>query len=139
MEDERDGDGEKTRDSGVDVSESGGTAKGGKVSTLNLPQPEAGGRHHRRNDSTYDGSDYGDDSDMDSPGMPPGLVARIDMVESLARRGTESNGGERDEVFKRVVDGLKDLGGQSGVESSASRCGFLPSYISHLPPPFTDT
>jgi len=89
-----------------------------KSDTLTTP---AGGRGHRRQPSEYDGSDYGGSSDVESPGMPPGLVSRIDMVESLARRGTENNGGERDGVVKRVIEQLKDLGGQSGVESGAAR------------------
>ncbi|EHK99244.1 hypothetical protein M7I_4930 [Glarea lozoyensis 74030] len=45
----------------------------------------------------------------------------MDQVESLARRGTENNGTESDGVVKRVIEGLKDLGGQSGVEGGASR------------------
>ena len=66
---------------------------------------------------------------MDSPGMPPGLVARMDMVESLARSGTENNGTDRDCVVKRVIEGLKDLGGQSGVEGATTRFVPTPSYI----------
>jgi len=53
--------------------------------------------------------------------MPSGLVSRMDLVESLARRGTENSGTDRDSVIKRVVDGLKDLGSQSGVEGGATR------------------
>ena len=111
--------GEPTRDSGVDVESSSPvetTAKSG-----NLTPPAAAGRGHRRMRSEYDGSDYGGDSDLESPGIPHGLVARMDQVESLARRGTENNGTEMDGVVKRVVGGLKDLGGQSGVEGGASR------------------
>lgn len=78
-------------------------------------------RGHQRQRSGYDGSEYGSESDLDSPGMPAGLVAKIDAVESLARRGTESNGGPSDGVFQRVTDGLRDLGSQSSVEASASR------------------
>jgi hypothetical protein len=58
-------------------------------------------------------------------------VAKMDIVESLARRGTEANGSDRDGVVKRVVDGLRDLGSQSGVEGGATRyytCGF-PKYF----------
>lgn len=109
---------ERTRDSGVDVTES--PARHTAPKPLNLTPPQAV-RHHRRKGSEYDGSDYGEDSDMDSPGMPAGLVARIDMVDSLARRGNENNGTEKDGVVKRVVDGLKDLGSQSGVEGGATR------------------
>jgi hypothetical protein len=45
----------------------------------------------------------------------------MDMVESLARRGMENNGTDRDAVVKRVVESLKDLGSQAGVEGGASR------------------
>jgi hypothetical protein len=110
------GDGQ-TRDSGVDVTSS-------PVEELQKPSglsPPTGGRGHRRQTSEYDGSDYGGESDLESSGMPPGLVARLDMVESLARRGMENSGTERDSVVKRVIEGLKDLGGQSGVEGGATR------------------
>ncbi|CAG8961430.1 hypothetical protein HYFRA_00013880 [Hymenoscyphus fraxineus] len=110
---------EPTRDSGVDVGSSPVMAPS-KTSNL-TPPIQMGGKGHRRQASDYDGSDYGGDSDMESDGMPPGLLARMDQVESLARRGTESNGTERDGVVKRVVEELKDLGGQSGVEGNATR------------------
>lgn len=110
-----------TRDSGVDVTSSPVQAAS-KPSNLTPPIVSRG---HRRQPSEYDGSDYGGDSDMDSPGIPPGLQSRMDMVESLARRGTENNGTDRDGVVNRVIEGLKDLGGQSGVEGGATR--FVPS------------
>jgi len=107
-----------TRDSGVDVTSSPVQAPNKPTS---LTPPTTGGRGHKRQPSEYDGSDYGGESDLDSPGMPPGLVSRMDLVESLARRGTENTGTAGDGVVKRVVDGLKDLGGQSGVEGGATR------------------
>jgi len=108
------------RDSGVDVAVSPkAPEQRERHMSLSLPSPVA--RHHRRAPSVYDGSEYGSDSDLDSPGMPPSLVAKIDAVESLARRGTESNGGPTDGVFKRVTDELRDLGSQSGVEGGATR------------------
>ena len=112
-----------TRDSGVDVTSS--PAQGAaKPNSLTPPTITRG---HRRQPSEYDGSDYGGDSDLESPGIPPGLQSRMDMVESLARRGAENNGTDRDGVVNRVIEGLKDLGGQSGVEGGATR--FIP-----LPP-----
>ncbi len=111
---------EGTRDSGVDVASPAGAPEAGRPKSMSLSLPH-NGRAHRRAGSEYDGSEYGSDSDLDSPGMPPSLVAKIDAVESLARRGTESNGGPTDGVFKRVTENLKDLGSQSGVESSATR------------------
>jgi hypothetical protein len=124
-------DGGQTRDSGVDVTSS---PVEGSLKPSGL-FPPTGGKGHRRQPSEYDGSDYGGDSDLESPGIPPGLVSRMDMVESLARRGMENNGTDRDGVVKRVIEGLKDLGGQSGVEGGATRCVF--SFP--LPPTSSDT
>ncbi|KAI1079267.1 hypothetical protein F5B20DRAFT_544233 [Whalleya microplaca] len=108
------------RDSGVDVTSQPDQQGKTKSSSLGVPS-SPNGRGHRRTGSAYDGSEYGSESDLDSPGMPPSLVAKIDAVESLARRGTESNGGPTDGVFKRVTEGLRDLGSQSGVEGSTTR------------------
>ncbi len=127
--------GEGQRDSGVDVAATspkgpddgdggGGDNNGdghGRERNMSLSLPTPNGRGHRRAGSVYDGSEYGSDSDLDSPGMPPSLVAKIDAVESLARRGTENNGGPTDGVFQRVTDELRDLGSQSGVEGGATR------------------
>ncbi|KAI4867769.1 hypothetical protein F4820DRAFT_187218 [Hypoxylon rubiginosum] len=107
------------RDSGVDVASQSNQHGRSKSTSLGIPSPP--GRGHRRTGSAYDGSEYGSESDLDSPGMPPSLVARIDAVESLARRGTESNGGPTDGVFQRLTEGLRDLGSQSGVEGSTTR------------------
>ena len=124
-----DGDGEKEvepqRDSGVDVTSSPVQAP---LRSATLTPPTAAGRGHRRQKSDYDGSDYGGESGLESPGMPPGLVRGMDMVESLARRGTERNGTERDGVVMRVIEGLRDLGGQSGVEGGATRFVGLSMY-----------
>lgn len=105
-----------TRDSGVDVSSS--PVRDDKANGLSPPKETRG---HRRQQSDYDGSDYGGDSDLESPGIPPGLAKRMDTVEGLARRGLENNGTERDGVVKRVIESLKDLGVQSGVEGGATR------------------
>jgi hypothetical protein len=110
--------GETLGESGADATSS--TTQQGHAKSASLTTPSQSKKHQSR-PSDYDGSDYGGGSDLESPGMPPGLVARMDMIESLARRGTESTGGEQDNVVKRVVDGLKDLGGQSGVEGGATR------------------
>ncbi|KAI1313088.1 hypothetical protein F5Y03DRAFT_337968 [Xylaria venustula] len=110
---------EGVRDSGVDVASQVDLPTRTKSSSLSVPSPNA--RGHRRTESAYDGSEYGSESDLDSPGMPPSLVAKMDAVESLARRGTENTGSPVDGVFKRVTDGLRDLGSQSGVEGSTTR------------------
>lgn len=121
------------RDSGVDVASQSGQGQGqgqsqgqsqgqhGRTKSTSLGIPSPPGRGHRRIGSAYDGSEYGSESDLDSPGMPPSLVTKIDAVESLARRGTESNGGPTDGVFQRLTEGLRDLGSQSGVEGSTTR------------------
>ncbi|KAI1371500.1 hypothetical protein F4677DRAFT_308345 [Hypoxylon crocopeplum] len=107
------------RDSGVDVTSQ--SDQQGRTKSISLGVPSPPGRGHRRVGSAYDGSEYGSESDLESPGMPPSLVAKIDAVESLARRGTESNGGPTDGVFQRLTEGLRDLGSQSGVEGSTTR------------------
>lgn len=100
--------------------------------SYSIPQPATTGSlsppklpprpKHKRQDSHYDGSDYGDDSDFeDATGISPSLNARIAVIENLARRGSESNGSDADGVILRVADLLKDLGSQSGVENGASR------------------
>ncbi|KAH8815906.1 hypothetical protein F5884DRAFT_200523 [Xylogone sp. PMI_703] len=105
-----------TRDSGVDIS----TSPAEHPQNSNLTAPTST-KAHRRQGSEYDGSEYGDESDLDTQGLPPALLTRMDMVESLARRGTENSGTDRDTVVKRVIEGLKDLGAQSGVEGGATR------------------
>ncbi|KAK3680698.1 hypothetical protein B0T22DRAFT_502683 [Podospora appendiculata] len=124
-------DGIPIRDSGVDVESPNGlaAAPGGRAS-LSLPSPN--GRGHRRAPSEYDGSEYGSDSDLDSPGMPLKLVEKMDEVESLARRGTENNGSSTDGTFQRVTDGLRDLSSQSGVEGGASSS--MASHSQFYPP-----
>ncbi|KAI1469983.1 uncharacterized protein F4812DRAFT_308957 [Daldinia caldariorum] len=107
------------RDSGVDVESQPDHREKTRNTSLGIPSPP--GRGHRRTGSAYDGSEYGSESDLESPGMPPSLVARMDAVESLARRGTENNGSPSDGVFRRLTDGLRDLGSQSGVEGSTTR------------------
>lgn len=105
------------RDSGVVLESS--PAAGEKMT---LSPTRAGGGKHRRKQSRYDGSDYGDDSDLEaSDGISAGLEARMAAVESLARRGMEENGSPADQVVQRVTDQLRDLGSQAGVESGATR------------------
>ncbi|KAK0719848.1 hypothetical protein B0H67DRAFT_552131 [Lasiosphaeris hirsuta] len=121
------------RDSGVDVETPPGGLIAGRTGRASLSLPSPGPRGHRRAPSEYDGSEYGSESDLDSPGMPPKLVEKIDEVESLARRGTENS--PSDGAFKRVTDGLRDLGSQSGVEGGASRLitahSALTTHLSH--------
>lgn len=90
--------------------------------SLSPPKQPIRSRNHRRQNSQYDGSDYGDESDLESTfGISPGLEARMAAIESLARRGTEANGSDTDDVVQRVVNYLQDLGSQSNIENNASR------------------
>ncbi len=111
---------EGSRDSGVDVDGTG-ASDGEKTRDTNLSVPSPPRRGHQRKGSEYDGSEYGSESDLDAAGFNATLIARIDAVESLVRRGTESYGGPEDDVFKRVTESLRDLGSQSSVEGNASR------------------
>ncbi|KAI9877401.1 MAG: hypothetical protein M1830_004022 [Pleopsidium flavum] len=77
---------------------------------------------NRRKPFLYDGSEHGDTTDLEEDsGASPALEARIAIIEELARQGMEENEGQTDGVIGRVIDGLKDLGGQSGVENGATR------------------
>lgn len=85
-------------------------------------------RQHRRQESHYDGSDYGNESDLDETAdIPPALENQMADIESLARRGVENNGSENDHVIQRTVEALRDLGAQSGIENSAMRLVFTMS------------
>ncbi|GAB1204113.1 hypothetical protein APSETT445_002762 [Aspergillus pseudonomiae] len=90
--------------------------------SLQPPKPKTrnGGHRHRRTESQYDGSDYGPDSDLEEAAdISPSLEMQMAEVESLARRGLENNGSESDHAIARVVEALRDLGGQSGIENNA--------------------
>ncbi|KAL4881343.1 hypothetical protein BJY04DRAFT_63809 [Aspergillus karnatakaensis] len=106
--------------------------------SLQPPRPKQrnGTNRHRRHESQYDGSDYGNDSDFEEvPDMSPGLENQIAEIESLARRGLENNGSENDHVIERAVTALQDLGVQSGIENSAMRLitahSSITSYLTH--------
>ena len=93
-----------------------------KERSLSPPKKSMRSKRHQRQNSQYDGSDYGDESDLECvDGISPSLEARMAAIEALARRGTECNGSDHDDVVCRLVEGLKDLGSQSHIENSASR------------------
>lgn len=125
--------GAEDEDGGDDASQSDGTpsatqqlplTKVGSEERVSRTEAEllsAGQQGHKRNVSVYDGSEYGSESDLETPGMPLSLLSKIDAINSLARRGTEDYGGPNENAFYRLTDGLRDLGSQSGVEGGASR------------------
>jgi hypothetical protein len=118
------------RDSGVAMQSSSPESK----ATLS-PQAAVrqNGRRHQRQRSLYDGSDYGDDSDLEAnEGISAGLEKQMAVVESLVRRGLEENGSPSDQVVKRVVDRLRDLGSQSTIETGATRYACRPYLDTHL-------
>lgn len=105
------------RDSGVSVSGSPRKENGKTPKKSGLSPP----RRRRRSGSEYEGSDYGTCSDADESGLPPALIERMDNIESLARRGSEANSSAASNVVPRVIDGLKAIGGQTGIEMGATR------------------
>lgn len=112
------------RDSGV-AMESSPDAK----ATLSPSAAKQGGRRHQRQRSLYDGSDYGGDSDLEENwGVSVGLERQMAAVEGLVRRGLEENGSAADQVVQRVVERLRDLGSQTGIESGATRYASLSSF-----------
>ena len=93
-----------------------------KERSLSPPKKSTRFKHHQRQNSQYDGSDYGDESDLECvDGISPAFEARMAAIEAMARRGTECNGSDHDDVVYRLVERLKDLGSQSHIETSASR------------------
>lgn len=78
-------------------------------------------RNHQRKTSDYDGSDYGSSSDLDDTGLSPSIIARLDAVDELARRGAHDIGLPDNDIFTRVTGELRDLASQSSVESSTAR------------------
>jgi hypothetical protein len=120
------------RDSGVAMV--GSSPEPGSKTTLSPQTAKQNGRRHQRTRSLYDGSDYGDESDLEvNEGISAGLESRMAAVESLARRGLEQNGSPSDQVVQRVVERLKDLGSQTGIENGATR------YVATSPATFTST
>ncbi|EEP81812.1 predicted protein [Uncinocarpus reesii 1704] len=87
---------------------------------------------HRRHESLYDGSDYGNDSDLEDAGdIPPGLEARMSGIDDLVRWSK----GDGNEVIDQFISLLRELGGQSGIENSTTRLitahNSLVSHLSH--------
>lgn len=117
---------EKTRDSGIDVSSSPTASQKQSMLEpgLNLSprQMQTQESRQRKQRLQYDGSDYGDDSDLEeAPSISRSLEAEMASIEGLARRGLEANGSAEDTIIERVVDSLRDLGSQSAVENGATR------------------
>jgi hypothetical protein len=124
---------EHERDSGIDVASSPphvGPQQSTSAGSTKLLSPtstasETARRRRGTGNASYDGSEYGSESDLEQTELVSAtLEARLSVVEALARRGMEENGSEGDRVVSRVTESLKDLGGQSGIESGATRYEF---------------
>lgn len=112
---------ESTYEGGLRDSQDGSESDRDQLHPLKQ-KTKANSQRHRRQESKYDGSDYGNDSDFEDPGdIPPGLEARMAGIESLVRWSAGEVSSSSDELVNRVIDNLRDLGGQTGIENSASR------------------
>jgi len=111
------------RDSGVaDVQSSPSQPQNGFLSPSHSPSKSTRNGGRQQHQSLYDGSDYGEESDLESGDLiGDGLEARMAAIEALARRGSESNGSQMDDVIGRVTESLRDLGAQTGIEGGATR------------------
>lgn len=108
---------ERERDSGIDVTSSPALKE--NLEVLDLATRNDKG--HRRKGSGYAGSEYGTESDFeDAQLVSASLEARLAAVESLARRGTGDISGIENTIG-RATHQLQDLGGQSVIETGASR------------------
>lgn len=109
----------------IDVSKSGVSYDGGNdLRSLSPPKQTTRTRSRRKTSTTsdYDGSDYGDSADLESvAGISASLEHRLAAIESLARRGLESNGSGADGLIDRVTENLRELSSQAGLESGATR------------------
>ena len=92
-------------------------------STVSLSPSKSMARpKHRRQDSQYESSDYGEPGDdEDGEVFPTSLQSRLAAIESLARRGLHANGSETDDVVKNFASSLRDLPSQTGVENCTTR------------------
>ncbi|KAF2751977.1 hypothetical protein M011DRAFT_463466 [Sporormia fimetaria CBS 119925] len=105
------------RDSGVSMESDTPQSK----LMLSPGMAKQGGRRHQRQRSLYDGSDYGGEEDLERGDIPAGLERQMAAIEGLVRRGLEENGSSSDEVVKRVLEQLRDLGSQTSIETGATR------------------
>jgi hypothetical protein len=74
-------------------------------------------------ESSYDGSDYGPESDPDDAGFPPLLAKRIRDVEKVTRMSSNPSDALSEDggVMQRTSKVLKDLGPQSSIENGTTR------------------
>lgn len=100
-------------------------------------KPDRGSQHHQtrrkphenyhnggeRADSSYDGSDYGPESDPDEGDFPPLLAKRIRDLEKVTRMSSSPSDALSEDggVIWRTSKALKDLGAQSSIENGATR------------------
>jgi len=123
------------RDSGIDLlsSPTCPDTRPPKPAVPNLKVPAQKSIGHARSNLDYDGSEYGSESDLEeSQLVSASLEARLAAVESLARRGIGNVVGQNN-VVTRTKELLKDLGGQTSLETAAARFATAHTAIStHL-------
>lgn len=74
-------------------------------------------------ESSYDGSDYGPESDPDDADFPPLLSKRIRDLEKVTRMSSNPSDALSEDggVIQRMSKALKDLGPQSSIENGTTR------------------
>jgi len=90
------------------------------------------GNFHRQRPSQrhYDGSGYGNGSDLESvEEISPSLELRMAAIESLARRGRETDESLQEDAHQRVGVQLRDLSSQADVEGHAARSEMSACFI----------
>lgn len=106
-----------TRDSGIDVASSPAASP---KPVAPSPPTDTAQQRHRRKQSKYTRVEE-EDSDVELRATLQELETQLAAVDSLARRGVDQVDGASEDIVTRVIEGLKDLGGQSGIETGASR------------------
>lgn len=78
---------------------------------------------NERAESSYDGSDYGPESDHDDADFPPLLSKRIQDLEKVTRMSSNPSDALSEDggVILRTSKALKDLGPQSSIENGTTR------------------
>lgn len=92
------------------------------------------------NDSAYDGSEYGDERELEpAEGITPSLERWMGEIEALARQGADVS----DPLWSRFATSLNDLPSQFELENNAGRlvtaCSAATSHLTNHSRAFTTT